>query len=62
MLGSPNVKRNENNSKSVCKIKNHKSTNEIDLNILTIMNLVRARKIHKVKRREIWKTLLKYRH
>ena len=61
LLGSTNVTNNESNSKSVWKIRNHKSTNEIDLNMRTMMNLVRESKIQKVERREIWKTLPKHR-
>ena len=61
LLGSVNVTDNDSNSKSVWKIKNHKRTDEIDLNMMTIMNLVRESKIHKVERREIWKTLVKHR-
>ena len=42
-------------------MRNQKSTDEKDLNMMTIMNLVRESKIYKVERREIWKTLLKHR-
>ena len=61
LVESANLIHKDNNSKSVWKIRNQKSAGEIDLNMLTIMNLVRESKIHKVERREIWKTLLKHR-
>jgi hypothetical protein len=61
LVGSVNVTDNGSNSKSVWKIMNHNSTDEIDKNMMAIMNLVHESKIHKIERREIWKTILKHR-
>ena len=59
LLGSTKV--TSNTSKSGWKMNSFHRSHEKDLNILTIGNLVRESKIHKVERREIWKTILKYR-
>ena len=57
--GSANVKDGDNKSNHVWKI-DHASS-EKDLNMATIMNLVRESKIHRIREREVWKTLLKHR-
>ena len=59
LLGSTN--NNEMKSKSVWKIRNRIASDVKDVNMMTIMNLVRESKIHGVNNMKVWKTLLKHR-
>ena len=43
------------------KKKNHNTSHIRNMNLMTIMNLVRSSKVHRVDEKKVWKTLLKHR-
>ena len=48
-------------TKYVWEKKNQQNPNERDINLMTIMSLVRESKIEGTNKSEVWKTLLKHR-
>ena len=61
LKSSADITNHDSEFKSVWKIANSYNSSKKDLNLMRVMNLVRESKKHRVKRDEVWKTVLKHR-